>query len=360
MAEIYFVITLFLFVGMLSYIGIRYFSSERFQVLLVIPHRRLSDGRWLSLNITYYGLFNGIAYTLGALITTMLLLSIGLSFVQILTIVGLTLLICIPSSKIVATLIEHTKTGFTVGGAVFVGIFTAPVAIYITLYLTGGENNTKYLIIPILSAISIGYTLGEGVGRIGCLSFGCCYGKEVERISSALLKKVFLRWNTIFTGRLKKAAYASNLEGKKTVPVLSMGIIINNATSIIGIVLFIFDKYVAALLLTFIISQTYRFVSEFLRADYRGSGKISSYQKMAIANIIIAILYVFFWSSTHYPSTDLYNALIKFYDPVVIGMFALLFIFTTSYTGVSKVTYSITQLRLSSKVTTNNQLSTPE
>jgi len=152
MAELYFVITLLVFVGMLSYIGIRYFSSERFQVLLVIPHRKLSDGRWLSLNITYYGLFNGIAYTTGALITTMLLLSIGLSFVHILIIVGLTLLICIPSSKIIAILIEHTKTGFTVGGAVFVGIFTAPVAIYITLYLTSGENNTKYLIIPILSA----------------------------------------------------------------------------------------------------------------------------------------------------------------------------------------------------------------
>lgn len=360
MTELYFVITLFLFVGILSYTGIRYFPLERFQVLLAIPHRRLSDGRWLSLNLTYYGLFNGIAYTLGALVTTMLLLSLGLSFVQILIVVGLTLLICIPSSKIVATLIEHTKTGFTVGGAVFVGIFTAPFAIYIALYLTDGENNIKNLIIPILSAISIGYTLGEGVGRIGCLSFGCCYGKEVDKISSAFLKKVFLRWNTVFTGRLKKASYASNLEGKKTVPVLSMGIIIYNATSIFGIVLFMYGSYVAALLFTFIISQAYRFVSEFLRADYRGAGKISNYQKMAIANIILTFLYVFLLNTKYYPSAHIYNALVKIYDPAVIIMFGVLFIFTTLYTGLSKVTYSITNLRLSPVVGSNDQLSTPE
>jgi len=69
---------------------------------------------------------------------------------------------------------------------------------------------------------------------------------------------------------------------------------------------------------------------------------------------------MYFLSSTHYPSTDIHNALIKCYDPVVIAMFAILFIFTTFYTGVSKVTYSITQLKLSPKVTMINQLSTPE
>ena len=33
----------------------------------------------------------------------------------------------------------------------------------------------------VLAALAIGYILGEGLGRLACLSFGCCYGKPLDQ-----------------------------------------------------------------------------------------------------------------------------------------------------------------------------------
>ncbi|MCA1927018.1 MAG: prolipoprotein diacylglyceryl transferase [Calditerrivibrio sp.] len=352
MYEFLFLIFLGLILFLLSYFGIKKFPSERFQFLLAIPYKQISDGRWLSLNLTYYGLFNAIAYTLGSLVTTILLLSINIKIIQIFLIMLFTFIICIPSSKYVAYFIEKTKSGFTVGGAVFIGVLISPIAIIVSLYLTGFKDQSTSYIIPILTSLSIGYILGEGIGRIGCLSFGCCYGKSVDSLSDSFLKKIFGKWNTVYTGRLKKASYASNLCEQKTVPVQAMSIILYNTTGLISIILFIKGYYIFSLILVTFVSQLYRFFSEFLRADYRGEGKISAYQKMSIINVILITFYTIIFKSSLYPLAKISTGLLGVFNPVAMTIFAVLFLFTLIYTGISSVTYSITNFRLSSKVIT--------
>lgn len=352
MYESLFLIIVGMILFLLSYFGIKKFPSERFQFLITIPYKRLSDGRWLSLNLTYYGLFNAIAYTIGSIITTILLLSINIGFYQIFLIMLFTFLICIPASKYVAYFVEKTKSGFTVGGAVFVGVLISPFTIILSLYITDLKGVASSYIIPILSALSIGYLLGEGIGRIGCLSFGCCYGKDVDSLTNNFLKKVFERWNTVYTGRLKKVSYASNLCRQKTVPVQAMNIILYNTTGLVAIILFIKGYYISSILMVTTISQLYRFASEFLRADYRGEGKISAYQKMSIINIIAVTLYTIIFKSSWYPLAEIENGLAGIYNPTTMIVFTILFIFTLLYTGISSATYSITSFRLSSKVVT--------
>jgi len=349
-----FITTLSLLVFFLVYIGIRYFPSERFQFLATIPYKPLSEGKWFSLNITFYGLFNAIAYTIGSMVVAVLLLSVGVTFFEIALIMVIIFLICIPASKIIAYIIEKNKTGFTVGGAVFIGVLVSPLAIYLGLFLSSNKSNFTLLFLPIISAMAIGYIFGEGVGRIGCLSFGCCYGKSVDELKSRILKKFFSRFYTIYTGRLKKAQYASNLCNKKTVPVQSIGIILYNFTGLIGVYLFLKGNFYGALIVTVFVSQIYRFFSEFLRDDYRGEGKISPYQKMALLNVIVVLIYsVIFKNNGYSPLIDLNYALQKIFEIKTIIFFILIFAITFIYTGVSTATYSIVTFRLSSKVRLN-------
>lgn len=351
MTESIFLVIIGLYVTILSYIGVTYFPSERFQFLATIPYKKISDGRWLSLNITYYGLFNALGYTTGAFVVTLLLLSIGLNFIEILLIMALIFAICIPSSKIIAYFVEKSRSGFTVGGAVFVGVVIAPVAIFLTLYfLKKGVNIADYFI-PILASMSVGYIFGEGIGRIGCLSFGCCYGKDLDTLKNPLLKRIFSRFYTVYTGKLKKAHYSSQLCNKKTVPVQTMGIILYNSTGLITIFLFLNKFYFMALIINVFVSQFYRFFSEFLRADYRGEGEISVYQKMSIFNIIAVMCYSYlFGNSSKALNPDLLSGLSIFSEIKAIMPFLILLTITFIYTGVSTATYSITDFKLSLKV----------
>jgi len=351
MIENIFLIVFSFLLFLIVYIGIRYFPSERFQFLATIPYKQLSDGRWLSMNLTYYGLFNAIAYTIGSMVVVILLLSAGITFLEIFLIMGFTFLICMPASKIIAYIVENNKTGFTVGGAVFIGVLVSPIAIYIGIFLSRGEGEFTRFFIPIISAMSIGYIFGEGIGRIGCLSFGCCYGKNVDELQNRILKKIFSKFYTVYTGRLKKAQYASNLCNKKTVPVQSIGIILYNLTGLICTYLFLKGHFYIALILAVSVSQIYRFVSEFLRDDYRGEGKISAYQKMTILNIVTILIYSYVFKNTEYLSLiDLQDAIHNIFEIKIIIFFLFLFILSFIYTGVSSATYSITNFRLSPKV----------
>jgi hypothetical protein len=36
---------------------------------------------------------------------------------------------------------------------------------------------------PALAAMPVAYAYGEGLGRLACISFGCCYGKSLDQLS---------------------------------------------------------------------------------------------------------------------------------------------------------------------------------
>ncbi|MCX8084594.1 MAG: prolipoprotein diacylglyceryl transferase [Calditerrivibrio sp.] len=341
-----FLAVLALFLTILSYIGIKYFPHERFQFLFAFPYKKLSNGSWLSLNITFYGLFNAIAYTTGSLLGVILMLSVGLKPIQILVTLFLIFVICIPASKLIAKSIEKSKSGFTVGGAVFVGVLISPVAVFVaSLY---GDWNWAQMLLPTISSMAIAYAVGEGIGRLGCLSFGCCYGKAVDDINHPLLRSFFERFYTIYTGRYKKASYSSNLCNKKTVPVQAAANIIYSIVAFLSIIAYIYGFFVLSTLLVTYTTQLYRFFSEFLRADYRGEGRISTYQKMALLNMLIISFYVFLVNADN-PKPDINNALDQLSNGWFILSLIIIFCTTLVYTGVSTATYSIINFRLSSK-----------
>lgn len=349
MVELFFIMLLSAILGILSILGIRFFAGERFQFLFAIPYKKLSNGSWLSLNLTFYGLFNAIAYSLGSFVGVLLLLSVGLTKLQVLIILITILTICIPSSKLLAKIIEKTKSGFTVGGAVFVGVIVSPFAIMLAGYITNDPNLLRF-INPIIASLSIAYLIGEGVGRLGCISFGCCYGKKVDEVNSIFLRKFFKKFNTVYAGRCKKASYASGLCNVETVPVQAMANILYSITAIVAITLFIKGLFLISAIISIVISQLYRFFSEFLRADYRGKGEISAYQKMSLLNILISLIYLYVGYGSILTEVSLNVALNTMSDLKMIGIFVGIFFLTLIYTGVSSATYSIINFRISPKV----------
>src|SRR5205085_1755107 len=76
-------------------------------------------------------------------------------------------------------------------------------------------------VVPTFAAVAICYAFGEGIGRLACISFGCCYGKPVEACSP-LLRWLFKHFYFVYSGATKKIAYASHLEGRKVVPVQAL------------------------------------------------------------------------------------------------------------------------------------------
>ena len=58
--------------------------------------------------------------------------------------------------------------------------------------------------------MAIAYVLGESIGRLACLSFGCCYGMPL-RDAKPPVARLFKNHNLVIGGSTKKAAYASGL-----------------------------------------------------------------------------------------------------------------------------------------------------
>ncbi len=64
----------------------------------------------------------------------------------------------------------------------FIGILLAPWSIQLSNSILTA-NNAELPLIPVLAAMAIAYSLGEGLGRLGCISYDCCYGKPQKSCS---------------------------------------------------------------------------------------------------------------------------------------------------------------------------------
>lgn len=98
--------------------------------------------------------------------------------------------------------------------------------------------NINIPVLPALAALSIAYAFGEGLGRLACISFGCCYGKPVSLCHPAL-RRIFEHWSFIFSGKTKGIAYASNLDGEKVIPVQGITAVVYISTALLGVLFFI-------------------------------------------------------------------------------------------------------------------------
>jgi hypothetical protein len=197
------------------------------------------------------------------------------------------LAVCLPASRIIARMVEKKKGTLTVGGAVFAGILVSPPLILLINRVFEPVMTTPLHPLVLLSAVSIAYAFGEGLGRLACISFGCCYGRPLDQCPP-VIQTLFSRFNLIFTGPLKKITYASGYDGKKVVPVQIITAALYTGTGVAGTLLFLNEFYRTAFLISLAVTQIWRFVSEFLRADFRGGMRITAYQIMALVTLGIA------------------------------------------------------------------------
>jgi hypothetical protein len=311
--------------------------KERWQILGSVPTHRHGDGHWEGVNLTYYGLFNALAYTFATAIAFVLMASLGVDPMGILAIALVMLGICMPASKLIARWVEKKKATLSVGGAAFVGIVLGPWLISGLKLISGGYLHLELSVMAAMAALGIAYSFGEGVGRLACISFGCCYGRALTDLPASL-QRLIAPWCFVFEGKTRKIAYASGLDGKKVVPIQAMTAVLYSLCGLIGMWLFLGGNYRAAFLEALLFTQLWRFVSEFLRADFRGISKISAYQIMGLLGClyVIAVVFCFPWTGAQHPV--LIKGIAKLWRPEVLLFFQGLALVTFIYTGRSQVT----------------------
>lgn len=315
--------------------------GEQWQMLAVIPSKKKSgcvDGSWQGRNVTFYGFLLANGCLAGLAVFFLLCSSIGLTLMPILLLSTVTLFISLMAASLLARLVEKKKNTLTVAGGATVGIYLLPLTIIIlenSTYLP----HTKLEIIPLMGAVSIAYLFGEGLGRVACISFGCCYGKPVNELG-ARTRRFFSKIGCVFHGHTKKIAYASQLDGIKVVPIQAITAFTYVIVALIATYLFLEGHFHAAFGLSSLVAMGWRFISERLRADYRGGGRITAYQYMAAFNICFCIAMLILLRSSVTPLPDLNGGLTFFWNPAVLLFLQISWASVFLYTGVSKVTSS--------------------
>jgi hypothetical protein len=319
--------------------------DERWQIIGCLPYMKLTDGSWQGWNLTWYGFFNAVAVVFAVCMFLIMTGSLSIPLIAGLSLLTLLLAICLPAAKILAFLIEKKSNTFTVGGASFIGIIAAPWIISFTNATAGKWLSFNIPPINALTAMSIAYTLGEGIGRLACISFGCCYGKPLADYSP-LINKIFQRHNFIFSGKTKKIAYAHELDGQQVIPVQAITAVIYSLTGLAGCYLFLKGFTTAAFVLTLIVTQLWRALSEFMRADYRGEGKISVYQIMALIACLYGFLIVYIFNETSAGTPDLVLGVAALWNPALLIFLLALWVAIFFYSGKSMVTTSLIEIHV--------------
>ena len=186
-------------------------------------------------------------------------------------------------------LVEGKRHGFTVGGASFVGALVVwPVAQLVTAV---SPQEATLPLLPLFPAVGIAYTLGESVGRLAYISFGCCYGKPVRqtgRLWARISRPIAFR----FTGDTRKAVFAGGLEGVPVVPIQAISAVVLAVLFLVSTGLFLNARFAAALLVAVGGSQLWRVLAETARIDYPRRGRLTPYQRFAFANAALGLVAV--------------------------------------------------------------------
>lgn len=338
MAAVFFVVALSLLIGIVLRWGFKTLPKEKWQMVAAFPLEKTNHGQWRGMNLTWYGLLSANAYAFGVIIVVILAASAGIPIAVLVLLTVLLLAVTIPASKIVARIVERKKATLTIGGAVFAGVVAAPWIIMLVNSTLGTIFKFHVPVAVMMAVLSIGYTFGESLGRLACLSFGCCYGKPLSQCSSHI-RNLFEHFNVVFTGETKKVAYASGLAGEKLVPIQIITAVIYAVSGLAGTLLFLQGFAGIALVETLVVTQTWRVVSEFFRADFRGERKFSMYQIMAMAAIVYTLALLAF-----FPEPDVAVSLEKgfkaLWHPGMILFFQSVWIISFLHSGRSTVTES--------------------
>jgi prolipoprotein diacylglyceryltransferase len=345
MLDVCFVIGLGLLLGVLLFWGFRTLPGERWQILATIPLSKGENGNWRGINITWYGLLSATAYMLASALLLVLAGSIGIPPLITLIILVLVLGVAMPAARIMARVVEKKKHTFTVAGAFFVAVLIAPPVLWLVNLSVGPTLHIQVPFLPVMATMAIAYAIGEGIGRLACISFGCCYGKPVAG-AHPLLARLFTRWNFVFFGNTKKIAYASSLQGVPVIPVQALTAVIYVGTALIAVYLFLQSQYLVAFVTAMSVTQLWRFISELLRADYRGDGRVSAYQIMSIVAMVYALSIGFWLTDIPAHPASIALGLQSLWDPGTLLFLQLLWIVSFVYMGRSSVTEARMEIHL--------------
>jgi hypothetical protein len=317
--------------------GFRVLPGEGWQIVASVPASRTEQGDWNGINFTWYGLLTANAYLVSVTVLLVLLGAVGVPPLGTAILAAAMLCCCVPASRLVARIVEKKAHTFTVGGAVFVGILITPLVITLINRTLGGLLAFHIPIMSAYAAIAIAYAFGEGLGRMACISFGCCYGKPLVS-SSGLIKRLFTGRGFVFFGSTKKIAYAGGLEATEVIPIQAITAVFYTVCGLVAAGMFLSSHHTGAFLLATIATQGWRSFSETLRADYRGEGNISAYQIMGMVGVVYALAVAYFLANEPVGLPDLSTGLKSLWSPALIlflqGIWLLIFI----YTGRSTVT----------------------
>ncbi len=316
----------------------RRLPGERWQIAAAIPVGHSENGRWRGVNLTFYGMFTANAVLLAAGLMLVMLGTLGVKPLEVLVVLLPVISLSAPAARLVARWVEHKPATLTVAGAGFAALIMTPWLTLLARAGLGGGVADALQVTPVLAALVICYTLGEGLGRLACLSFGCCYGRALVACP-AWAQTAFKHWHLVFSGETKKIAYEGGLSGLAVVPVQMLTLVINGLTGLISLYLFLQGAYTPALWLCLILSGLWRAASETLRADYRGGGRLSAYQIMALAGIVYGmVITLLFPVQGPLAPPSLGLGLDTLWSPAVVLSLQALWTATLIYAGASKVT----------------------
>lgn len=330
MTDVLFVLTLATLLAATFSLAFFYLPQERWQILAVLPVKA-AEGRWQGANLTFYGFLLASAYALSLAVSAVLLSSLGLGLGKIVGIFALVLVPATPAASLVARWVEKKAARLTVAGGGFVGLLLAPWVLW-------GVTGRMGLVLPALAALAAAFVLGEGVGRLACISFGCCYGKPLSELPPTW-GRLLQPLSFVFRGRLKKISWSSGLEGVRVVPIQAMTALVLSAVAVGGIVLFLAGEAKISLTLTMLGSLVWRVLSEQLRADERGEVRdgMTAYQKMSVVGVLYVVA-LLLWAAPSSIDPDLAAGLAALWDPLVILSLQAVWLVMFLWTGWSQVT----------------------
>ena len=336
-------LTLLFAIAVFGYLawGFRTLPRERWQILATVPRVKSPDGAWRGVNLTYYGLFSANAYVVSIVVLLALLGAIGVPAWHTAALVLTTLGACVPASALIARVVEGKRHTLSVAGAFFVALFVVPGAVL----LLNAATALALPPLPVLAAAAVVYAFGEGLGRLACISFGCCYGKRLSELPP-LAQRLFARWHFVFEGKTKKIAYASGLEGARVIPVQGLTALLYVTAGLVGLWLYVHGHLAAAFVSTLMVTQLWRLYSERLRADHRGGGRLSAYQWMALAGVAAGALLPAVLPATPLPPADLAAGIALLWDPALLLLLEAIWAAIFLYTGRSAVTEATVALRV--------------
>ena len=271
--------------------GFKTLPSERWQMIASVPLVKRADGSWVGLNLTYYGFFSATGNTLGVALMTLLMASIGMPISLVVAFIAAVVALAVPASRLVAAIVEHKRNTFTIAGAAFVSTLLLPPLILGMQHVLRTRLHIEVYLLPVLAGSGIAYAIGESIGRLACISFGCCYGKPLRQ-ARPILARLFQQHHLVFHGHTKKAAYASGLAGEPLIPVQAITSLVLALAGLTGVAFFLAQMWRAAALLPIVVTWGWRFVSESLRADFRGGGRTSSYQIMSLVALVYSLVFI--------------------------------------------------------------------